>query len=744
MKALALLAALALPLVAASDKSAKNPKKTAAVEKTPPVIGPPRALSFRLDVMPVFFRAGCNSGGCHGAAAGKDGFHLSLFGYDPAGDYYRLTQQIPGRRIDFAAPEQSLLLLKATGIVPHSGGRRFKPESEYYSTLLHWIQAGAPDDSATVPQITSIALVPDKVVFTGKERNKPLEVVAKYSDGSSREVNNLALYLTNNKTTADIDDKGVVTPGKRGDTFVFARFAKFTTGAEIIVLPPGKFKWPKEPENNYIDALIDAKLKNLRILPSAVASDEIFLRRAYLDLIGLPPKPEDYFAFLKDRSRDKRARLIDDLLEHPEFADLWAAKWAETLMVRSDNNSAFGTDRKAAFEYYEWIHDQVKRNTPLDQFVRAQVAGKGSNLTNPAVNLYTMLPQGQYDAKAVAQDIAEVFTGMRVQCAQCHNHPFDRWTQDDYYGFVSFFTGVKRKVASEEREFYIYDDTNAPPAKHLLDGRPVPAKFLGGESPDVKGKDPRIALADWLTSRDNAWFRENLANRIWAQFFGRGIVDPVDDVRISNPATNRELLQALGQHLADYNFDAKRLIRDICNSRTYQLSEVPNETNKDDADQFSRAHLRRLRADVLLDAIAEVTDTPTTFGQTPAGLRAVQLDEGNRLANNYFLKTFGLCSRESVSASETRMEPTLAQALHLVNGDTVEGKLNRSKVVSDMIAAKKSPGEILDELFVRAMARKPSEAEKKKLMPLVASNDKKAYDDVFWALLNSTEFEFNH
>ena len=735
-RALALMAALAAPLLAASDKP--------VVAKNPPVVGPPRPLSFRLDVMPVFFRAGCNSGGCHGAAAGKDGFHLSLFGYDPAGDYYRLTQQMPGRRIDFAAPEQSLILLKATGLVPHSGGRRFKPDSEYYNTLLHWVEAGAPDDSANVPQITGISLVPDKVVFTGKEKNKALEVVAKYSDGSSRAVNNLALYLTNNKTTADIDDKGLVTVGKRGDTFVFARFAKFTTGAEIIVLPPGKFKWPKEPENNYIDALVDDKLKNLRILPSALASDEVFLRRAYLDLIGLPPKPEDYFAFLKDRSPNKRAQLVDELLERPEFADLWAAKWAETLMVRSDNNSAFGTDRKAAYEYYEWIHEQIKRNAPLDQFVRAQVAGTGSNLTNPAVNLYTMLPQGQYDAKAVAQDVAQVFTGMRVQCAQCHNHPFDRWTQDDYYGFVSFFTGVKRKVASEEREFFIYDDANAPLAKHLLDGRPVPAKFLGGDAPEVKGKDPRVALADWLTSKDNTWFRENLANRIWAQFFGRGIVDPVDDVRISNPPSNRELLQALGRKLAEYNFDSKKLIRDICNSRTYQLSEIPNETNKDDNDQFSRAHLRRLRADVLLDAIAQVTATPSTFGQTPAGLRAVQLDEGNRIANNYFLKTFGLCSRESVSASETRMEPTLAQALHLINGDTVEGKLNRSTVVSGMIAAKKSPGEILDELFVRAVARKPSETEKKKLMPLVVGNDKKAYDDVLWALLNSTEFEFNH
>jgi len=727
---------LAAPLLATTP-----PKKPA-----PPVIGPPRPISFRLDVMPVLFRAGCNSGGCHGAAIGKDGFHLSLFGYDPAGDYYRLTQQIPGRRLDLAVPEQSLLLLKAIGAVPHSGGRRFKPDTEYYNTLLQWIRAGAPDDSANVPQVTGLSLVPEKFVFTGKEKEKrkPLEVVAKYSDGSTRVVNNLALYLTNNKNTADIDDKGVVSPGKRGDTFVFARFAKFTIGAEITVLPPGKFKWPKIAGYNYIDGLIDDKLKNLRIIPSALAGDEVFLRRAYFDLIGMPPKPEEYYSFLKDKSRTKRAALVDELLDRPEFADLWAAKWAETLKVRSDNNSAFGTDRKAAYEYYEWIHDQMRRNVPLDQFVRAQVDGTGSNLTNPAVNLYTMLPQGQYDPKAVAQDVAQVFTGMRVQCAQCHNHPFDRWTQDDYYGFVSFFTGVKRKVASEAREFYIYDDPNAAPAKHLLDGHPVPARFLGGDAPDVKGKDPRAALAEWLTSKDNSWFRENLANRIWAQFFGRGIVDPVDDVRISNPPSNRELLQALGRKLAEYNFDAKKLIRDICNSRTYQLSEVPNETNRDDADQFSRAHLRRLRADVLLDAIAGVTGTPTAFGQMPGGLRAVQLDEGNRISNNYFLKTFGLCSRESVSASETRLEPTLAQALHLVNGDTVETKISRSTVVSTLLAAKKPAAEILDEMFIRTLSRKPSETEKKKLMPLLTSNDRKAYDDVFWALLNSTEFEFNH
>jgi hypothetical protein len=728
---------MAAPLFAGG--AAKAPVAVAPVPKGP--------VSFRLDVMPVFFRAGCNSGGCHGAAAGKDGFHLSLFGYDPAGDYYRLTQQIVGRRIDLAVPEQSLLLLKATGMVPHSGGRRFKNDSELYQTLLRWIQQGAPDDKENTATVTGIALVPEKVVFSGKVTKQPLQLVARYSDGTSRPVNRLALYLTNNKATADIDDNGLVTAGKRGDTFVFARFAKYTAGAEVIVLPQDKhFKWPKVVETNYIDQVVDAKLQQLRIVPSGVAPDDEFVRRVYFDLIGLPPTPEEFRAFVVNKDKDKRSKLIDTLLTRDEFNDLWATKWAEMLKIVSDNNSSFGTDRKAAYDYYEWIREQVKKNTPLDKFARMQIASKGSNLQDPAVNLYTMLPQGQYDPKAVAQDVTQIFTGMRIQCAQCHNHPFDRWTQDDYYSFVSFFTGVKRKVASEARELYVYDDPNAPAAKHLLTGQLMPAKFLGGASPDVKGKDPRQALAEWLTAKENPLFRQNMSNRIWAHFFGRGIVEPVDDVRISNPPSNRELVEALGQHLADYDFDLKRLIRDICNSRTYQLSSDTNESNRDDAQMFSHAHLRRLRADVLLDSIAQVTQTPSKFNEEPAGLRATQLYEGSRRSGSYFLKTFGLSQRDSVNASETRTEPTLAQALHLVNGDTIQGKINQSPVIPEMVGQKKKPEEIIDELFLRSLSRKPSEVERKKMLALVSATpaDRKAYDDIFWALLNSTEFSFNH
>ena len=713
-----------------------------------PAATPEQTVSFRRDVMPVFFRAGCNVGGCHGSARGKDGFRLSLFGFDPAGDYFRLTQQMVGRRIDLAVPEQSLLLLKSTGKVPHTGGELFKKESPYYSTLLRWIEAGAPDDATEIARPDSIAIVPEKIVFDGKVNPKQqLKVLAKYPDGTSHDVTNLAVFSTGNKTVADINADGLLTAGKRGDAFVFARFNKYTVAAEMIVLPTGtQYRWNGAVAANYIDERVYDKLQKLQINPSDVCSDDQFLRRAYLDLVGLPPTSEEFRSFMKSEARDKRTKLIDALLERPEFADLWAARWSEWVKVREVANSNFGAERKSAMIYYEWIREQFLKNVPLDKFVTAQIVSKGSNFDCAESNFWTMVPPDNYDPKAVAADNAQLLLGIRLQCAECHNHPFDRWTQDDYYGFVSFFTGLKRKVAAEQREVYVSNDNNAAPAKHLLDGRPVPAKFLGGDTPELKGKDPRIAYASWLVSSDNDIFARNMANRIWAQFFGRGIVEPVDDVRVSNPPSNRELLDDLAKHLVANKFDLRKLVRDICLSKTYQASPTVNATNHDDHDQFSHAPVRRLRADVMLDSLDRATGEVTSFSSVPKGTRAVQIFEGGRRTGGYFLKAFGLSSRETVCVCETRTEPTFAQALHLLNGSTVQKKIGDSKIIAEMLKKDKLPEEIIEELYVRALSRTPSSEERATMRELVGKDpkDPKAYEDIFWALFNSTEFGFNH
>jgi hypothetical protein len=708
-----------------------------------------KAPSFRLDVEPVFFRSGCNQGGCHGAARGKDGFRLSLFSFDPVGDYFRLTQQIPGRRLNFAVPAESLLLMKATGKVPHTGGKLFDENSERYATLLKWVEAGAPDDPDGVAQATEISLSPEAMQFDARGQSQKTKVTAKYSDGTTRDVTRLALFLSNNKSTADIDADGVVTAGKPGATNVFARFAKFTVGAEVIVLPPGKdFVWPAEIKPfNYVDEIVHARLQKLRIIPSAVCTDEDFVRRVYLDVIGLLPKPAETEAFLKNTSPTKRAELVDALLKRDEFADLWAAKWSEVVRVVGDtNNNNSGADKKAALLYHRWIREQFKRNTPVDEFVRAQAAGTGSSFDNPPANYYTMVAPQNFDPKDVAQDTAQVFTGVRIQCAQCHNHPFDRWTQDDYYGFVSFFTGVRRKLAADPREVYVGYDTNAAPAKHPLDNRPMPPKLLGGPLPDTKGKDPRLAFADWLVSPENAFFRNNWANRVWEHFLGKGIVDPVDDFRISNPPSNRELIDALGSKLAEYKFDLRKLIRDVCLSRTYQLSATVNASNRDDDRQFSHAMLRRLRADVLLDAISQATETVTRFNNQPKGTRAVQVYDSGRRNGSYFLKTFGQATRETVNACENRTEPTFAQTLHEINGNTIQSKLGESTIIPNLIKDKKAPDEIINALYVRALSRQPSAEERQVFAGMVEKTplDPAPYNDIFWALLNSTEFEFNH
>lgn len=712
------------------------------------------APSFRQDVMPVLFRAGCNAGTCHGSASGKDGFMLSLFGYDAKGDYFRIVNEMVGRRINLAVPEQSLVLLKATGKVPHTGGELFDKDSEHYDMLRRWIAAGAPDDWAEVAETVGLELSADRFVFEGDEKVADLRVIAHASDGTTRDVTTLARFHSNNASVADIDENGRVTAAKPGDTNVFARFSRFTIGAEVIVLPEaGDFVWPNPAAANYIDELVFDRLEKLRIAPSELCDDETFLRRVTLDLAARPPAPEEYRSFMTDTRPDKRAVKIEQLLGDDAFADLWTALWGEQLRIMGGNYAPDATHVKAAAAFYEWIRQQMRSGRPLNEFVAEMVPASGSNLTNGPANLYTMLVhKPRFEPKSFAADFSQVFLGIQIQCAECHNHPFDRWTQDDYYSFVSFFTGMNRKPGVEPREARIFYDTSAPPAKHALDQRPMPARTLGAVEPVAHNGDPRRALAGWLTSPENEMFSRNLANRIWAQLLGRGVIEPVDDIRVSNPPVNGPLLDALSRRLVDSNFSLRDLVRDICNSRVYQLSARPNASNKLDTRQFSHAHLRRLRADVLMDTIVAATGVPVNLPGFPKGTRGIDFyPRGNGgtegpMFGHSFMETFGRSSRGTICACETKTEPTLSQTLHLSVGDTVRDRLSAAGKLKAIAEAKSTPEEVLEELFILALSRRPTTNETTELRALLGNpaESQEIYEDIFWSLLNSTEFAFNH
>jgi hypothetical protein len=697
-------------------------------------VDPP--ISFKLDVMPVFSKAGCNTGSCHGAARGKDGFRLSLFGFDPEGDYHRLTREINGRRINLALVHESLILDKGAGRVPHTGGTRFDDKSELYQTIVRWLEAGAPMDPAEIARPIGIEIYPRNAVLDGKGTTQRLTVRAKYSDGTDRDVTGLAYFMTSNEQSAAVSQEGIVTAGDRGEAFIMARFDAFTVGSPFIVLPKGlQFEFPQVPENNYIDTLVNAKLMKLRIIPSPLCSDEVFLRRAYLDICGLLPTREEYERFMSSTDPNKREKLVDELLGRKEFVEIWVMKWAELLQIRTSQQVSY----KAMLLYYNWLQDKIARNVPMDEMVQELLACKGGTFRNPATNYY----QQERDILKIAENVAQVFMGMRIQCAQCHNHPFDRWTMDDYYGFAAFFSQIGRKGGDDPRETIVFNSGGGE-VRHLVGNRVMKPKFLGGETPDVTGKDRREVLAKWLASPENPYFATNLANIVWAHFFGRGIVEPVDDVRVSNPPSNPELLAELGKRFTDYKYDFKKLVRDICTSRTYQLSTETNETNAEDLTNFSHAYVRRIRAEVLLDCITQVTETKNKFRGLPLGARAVQIADG--AASTYFLTTFGRATRETVCSCEVKMEPTLSQSLHLLNGDTVNRKVQEGNVVGRMLAEKKMPSEIIEELYVRTLTRKPTNEELVKLSALVAEqpDQKQALEDVFWALLNSREFMFNH
>jgi hypothetical protein len=694
-------------------------------------------ISFRMDVMPVFMKANCNTGSCHGAARGKDGFRLSLFGFDPEGDHHRLTREMPGRRLNQAVPAESTLIEKAVGAVQHTGGKRIEPGTEMYQTLIRWIETGSPnDDVAKLPKLVDVQLAPKQAVLDGKGASQRLSVIAKYSDGTDRDVTSLAVFLTNNESTAAVSQDGQVTAGDRGEAFVMARFETFTVGSQFLVLPKGlKFDYPAEPEANYIDTLVANKLKKLRMSPSGVADDQTYIRRVYLDIIGVTPTLQETAAFLASTAPDKRSKVIDELLTRKEFTELWVNKWAEMLQIRSSQQVSY----KSMFLYYNWLTDRISKNVPMDKMVQELLGANGGTFKNPPTNFY----QQTTDQLLLTENVAQVFMGMRIQCAQCHNHPFDRWTQDDYYGFVAFFSQIGRKGTDDYRETVVFNSGGGD-TRHPVGGRVMPPKFLGAEAPDTKGKDRRVLLAEWLASPRNPFFATSFVNRVWAHFFGLGIVDPVDDFRVSNPATNPELLEALAKNFTESNYDLRKLVREICNSRAYQRSTQRNESNQSDEKNFAHASLRRIQAESLLDTISTVTDTKDKFNGLPLGSRAVQIADGGY--STYFLTTFGRATRETPCSCEVKMEPTLSQALHLLNGDTVNSKIRAGGVIDKLMKEKPKVEDRITDLYLRCFSRKPTADEILKLQKAIAlePDPKKAMEDLFWALLNSREFLFNH
>ena len=695
-------------------------------------------ISFSLDVMPVLNKAGCNTGSCHGAARGKDGFRLSLFGYDPEGDYHRITRENFGRRINLALPDDSLMLEKSAGRVPHTGGERFTSSSQSYQTMVKWLKAGAPKDPTTVAKVIGLEIHPTQSVLEGAGASQRLNVRAIYSDGTDRDVTDMASYMSSNDGAAKVGATGMITADKRGEAFVLARYEDFSVGSQVLVIPKdAKFEFPKVPENNYIDTLVNNKLKKIRITPSDICDDATYLRRITLDIVGKLPSIEEVQSFGADADPKKREKKIDELLGRKEFTQMWVMKWAELLQIRTDNNQF---QYKSALHYYDWLADQFAQNRPMNEMVQDLLTASGGTFANPAGNFYKV----ETDTLKMTENVAQIFMGMRIQCAQCHNHPFDRWTMNDYYSFASFFAQVGRKTGEDNRETVVFNRATGG-VSHPVGNRDMKPKFLGGDLPEMKtGEDRRAALAKWLASPENPFFAKNLANIVWGHFLGQGIVEPVDDVRISNPPSNPELLEELGKRFAASGYNFRQLVRDICASRTYQLTTKANASNTEDTRNFAKGNIRRMRAEVLLDCLNQVTAGREKFRGLPIGASAVEIVDGR--TSTFFLTTFGRATRDTVCSCEVQMEPNLSQALHLLNGETVNAKITAGGTVAASLRDKKTAPQIIDELYLRCLARKPTSKEQAELMEFFKEGrpELEVLNDVFWSLLNSKEFLFNH
>ncbi len=699
-----------------------------------------KTIKFELDVMPILTVAGCNQGACHGKARGQNGFALSLLGFDPEFDYSAIVKEGRGRRLFPASPETSLLLRKATGQIPHGGGARLKLDDQHYQTIRTWITQGMPRTTENDPVLLRIKVTPGERPLKAGE-SQQLKVTAYYTDGSEHDVTALSAFQSNDMPIAAVE-AGKITAGKlSGETVVMARYMGHIATWNVVIPFTGSIaaeKYAALPKRNFIDELVWKKLREVGVLPSELASDATLLRRVYLDVIGRLPTPDESRAYLADTSGDKLSRLVDTLLERPEYADYWANKWCDLLRPNS-----FHVGQKATLNFDAWIRDAFRRNLPYDQFVRELLTAQGSTWTNGA----TVMFRDRRRPDDLTTMVSQLFLGVRLECAKCHHHPFEVYGQDEFYGFAAYFdrlgfkgTGISAPISGGEEMIFVA--RKSKPVMHPTKQTPVEPKPLFGEAkPLADDADPREALYEWLSAPTNPYFAQVAVNRVWADLMGRGIVDPVDDLRVTNPPSNAALLKSLADDFRSHKFDFKHLIRTMINSHVYRLSSLPNESNVADTRNYSRHYRVRLRGEVLLDAVSDITGVSETFQGMPPRSRAMEL--WNTRLGSLFLDSFGRPNPNQDPPCERTSETTMVQALHLMNAPGLHAKVTSSSgLLTQLTKTKRTDSELIEELYLLAYCRLPTDDERQKLLPLFKSDRARSTEDLMWALLNTPEFMF--
>ena len=708
------------------------------------------AINFGQRIVPIFSKLGCNTGGCHGKLAGQNGFRLSLLGAEADLDYLTLVKENRGRRLNPSAPDNSLLLLKVSGGMAHGGGKRMDRESDEYRMIRRWIASGMPYGSPQDPVITKISVFPEQRTLS-RQGKQQLAIYAHYSDGTTEDVTRRAQYDSNEQEIAVVESTGMVrTLNLSGEAAIMARYlgqvAVFRATVPLgMVVPP--YAW--EPKT-LVDPLTHKKWQQLGIVPSDLCSDEQFVRRVYLDITGTLPTPEQIRSFLADTDPGRRDQLIDRLVDSNEHSYYFANKWADILRVKRGNqpNRAFGT-----FVFHEWIRESIQADKPYDQFVRQIIGAVGDETRCPPTVWYKDLQT----ADQFVDNAAQVFLGTRLQCAQCHHHPYEKWSQDDYWGLAAYFGHLGRKTIpvqgavnqNPNQQRVVLFNKSTGNVINKKTGKAAPIKPLDGEEMQITNdEDPRQRLVDWMVDAKNPFFAKAVVNRYFAHFFGRGIVDPLDDMRVSNPPSNPELLDALAKDLVEHGYSLKHLVRTLCKSRTYQLSSIPNEFNKQDKQAYARYYPRRMSAEVLFDALCQVSGSPSAFPNLPADRyaprRAIMLPDESFAS--YFLDVFGRPQRISACECERVTEANLAQVLHLLNSEEVQTKIGRAGARADLLSRDPRPDQDkIEELFLWALGEKPT--PQKLDMALVhvhkAKVKKSAYEDLLWALINGKGFSFN-